>query len=140
MLLGDEKVKSEIPVKSSLRRTRRISPREERMDKRRANRYSFRMKAQVDSMGTGELPDPIETWTRDVSSKGLFLELDQPLDEGTRMNLTLQLPSEVTGKPVLLRCLSRVVRVIHEGEHRVGVGAVIENYEFDRTAEEGSPT
>ena len=109
------------------------------MDKRRANRYSFRMKAQVDSMGTGELPDPIETWTRDVSSKGLFLELDQPLDEGTRMNLTLQLPSEVTGKPVLLRCLSRVVRVIAEGEHRVGVGAVIENYEFVRTPEEGPP-
>ena len=110
------------------------------MDKRRANRYSFRMKAQVDSVGTGELPDPIETWTRDVSSKGLFLELEQPLEEGTRMNVTLQLPSEITGKPVLLRCLSRVVRVIKEGEHRIGVGAVIENYEFDRTAEEGSPT
>ncbi len=110
------------------------------MDKRRANRYSFRMKAQVDSMGADELPGPIETWTRDVSSKGLFLELDQPLDEGTRMNLTLQLPSEVTGKPVLLRCLSRVVRVIEEGENRVGVGAVIENYEFVRTPEEGSPS
>ncbi len=110
------------------------------MDKRRANRYSFRMKAQVDSMGTGELPGPIETWTRDVSSKGLFLELDQPLDEGTRMNLTLQLPSEVTGKPVLLRCLSRVVRIIEEGDNRVGVGAVIENYEFVRTPEEGAPS
>jgi hypothetical protein len=110
------------------------------MDKRRANRYSFRMKAQVDSMGTGELPGTIDTWTRDVSSKGLFLELDQPLDEGTQINLTLQLPSEVTGKPVLLRCLSRVVRVIEEGEHRVGVGAVIENYEFVRTPEESPPS
>ena len=109
------------------------------MDKRRANRYSFRMKAQVDSVGTGELTEPIDTWTRDVSSKGLFLELDQPLDEGTRVQLTLQLPSEVTGKPVLLRCLSRVVRVVHEGEHRIGVGAIIENYEFVRTAEEGTP-
>ena len=110
------------------------------MDKRRGNRYSFRMKAQVDSMGTGELPDPIEIWTRDVSSKGLFLELEQPLEEGTRMYLTLQLPSEVTGKPVLLRCLSRVVRVVHEGEQRIGVGAIIENYEFVRTPEEGSPS
>ena len=110
------------------------------MDKRRANRYSFRMKAQVDSVGRGELDEPVETWTRDVSSKGLFLELDQRLDEGTRMNLTLQLPSEVTGKPVLLRCLSRVVRVIEEGENRVGVGAVIENYEFIRSGEEGQPT
>ena len=110
------------------------------MDKRRANRYSFRMKAQVGSVGSDALTEPIATWTRDVSSKGLFLELDQPLDEGTRVQLTLQLPSEVTGKPVLLRCLSRVVRVIHEGEHRVGVGAVIEDYEFVRTGEEGEPT
>ena len=109
------------------------------MDKRRANRYSFRMKAQVDSMGTGELPDPIETWTRDVSSKGLFLELEQPLEEGTRMNVTLQLPSDVTGKPVLLRCLSRVVRVIDEGERRVGVGAVIENYKFVQTRRKAYP-
>ena len=110
------------------------------MDKRRSNRYSFRMKAQVDSVGTGELTEPIDTWTRDVSSKGLFLELDQPLDEGTRVQLTLQLPSEVTGKPVLLRCLSRVVRIIEEGDNRVGVGAVIENYEFVRTPEEGAPS
>ena len=109
------------------------------MDKRRANRYSFRMKAQVDWVGTSELTEPIETWTRDVSSKGLFLELDQPLSEGTRVQLTLQLPSEVTGKPVLLRCVSRVVRVVHEGEKRIGVGAIIENYEFVRTAEEGTP-
>lgn len=54
---------------------------------------------------------PVHTWTRDVSSKGLFLEMDQPLQQGTRILLTLHLPAEITGRPVLMRCVSRVVRV-----------------------------
>lgn len=106
------------------------------MDQRRANRYAFRMKAKVQTVGTSPLSQPIETWTRDVSAKGLFLELDQPMAEGTQIQLTLQLPAEVTGKPVMLRCVSRVVRVVAETKDRVGVGAVIESYEFVRSVEE----
>lgn len=104
-------------------------------DQRRSNRYTFRMKAQVQSVGSSPLSEPIETWTRDVSAKGIFLELAQPLTEGTRIQLTLQLPSEVTGKPVMLRCVSRVVRVVGEGDRKIGVGAVIESYEFVRSFE-----
>ena len=82
------------------------------------------------------MSQPIETWTRDVSAKGLFLEIDKPMVQGTQIHLTLQLPAEVTGKPVMLRCISRVVRVVSETKDRVGVGAVIESYEFIRSAEE----
>ena len=96
------------------------------------------MKARVQSMGTAALEEPIDTWTRDVSAKGIFLELSEPLEECTRMQLTLQLPAEVTGKPVLLRCVSRVVRVVGESGDRVGVGAVIESYEFIRPLEQNS--
>ncbi len=103
------------------------------VDNRRTNRYAFRMKAKVQAVGTDTLAEPIETWTRDVSAKGIFLELEEPLAEGTRMQLTLQLPAEVTGKPVLLRCVSRVVRVEGQPDNKVGVGAVIESYEFIRS-------
>lgn len=105
-------------------------------EQRRTNRYSFRMKAQVQSVGPATLEEPIETWTRDVSAKGIFLEMNQPLAEGTRMQLTLQLPAEVTGKPVMLRCVSRVVRIVGDSGDRIGVGAVIESYEFVRSAEQ----
>lgn len=108
------------------------------MDQRRSSRYAFRMKAKVQSVGTESLPEPLETWTRDVSAKGIFIELDQKLEEGTRMQLTLQLPSEVTGRPVMLRCVSRVVRVVGADSGRIGVGAVIESYEFVRTIEQNS--
>ncbi len=94
------------------------------------------MKARVQAVGESSLSQPIETWTRDVSAKGLFLELDKPMVEGTQIHLTLQLPAEVTGKPVMLRCISRVVRVVPQAKERVGIGAVIESYEFIRSSEE----
>lgn len=100
------------------------------MERRRASRYALRMKARVHSVGTSALPAPIETWTRDVSAKGLFLEMEEPPAIGTRMQLMLQLPAEVIGRPVLLRCVSRVVRVVSEEGKKLGVGAAIESYEF----------
>ncbi len=101
------------------------------IDQRRANRYELRMKAQVQTDGENSPTQPIEAWTRDVSAKGLFLELDKPIVRGTQLRLTLQLPAEVTGKPVVLRCVSNVVRVT-QSKDRTGVGAVIESYEFIR--------
>lgn len=100
------------------------------MERRRANRYALRMKARVDSLGSSTLPSPIETWTRDVSAKGFFLEMEQPPAVGTRMKSILQLPAEVIGKPVLLRCMARVVRIVEQENGKLGVGAVIESYEF----------
>jgi len=99
------------------------------MDRRQSRRYPFRMKAKVHSVGSRSLPDSIETWTRDVSSKGVFLEFDDPLELGTRLYLTLDLPAEVIGKPVILKCIARVVRVVREGG-QIGVGSLIERYEF----------
>jgi len=107
----------------------------EEMDKRHAKRYTFRVKAQIQAAGAEDLARPIETWTRDVSARGVFLEMEQPLAAGTRARLNLELPALVTGRPVMLRCTARVVRVAQEPGGRVGVGAVIENYEFIRTVE-----
>lgn len=106
------------------------------MEQRRANRYAFRMKAEVQSVGEKALEEAVETWTRDVSAKGVFLEFDEPLAEGTRIQLAMELPSEVTGKRVMLRCTSRVVRIVCEAGRRVGVGALIESYEFVRAVDQ----
>jgi hypothetical protein len=36
----------------------------------------------------------------------------------------------VVGNPVLLHCVSRVVRIVEKEDGTLGVGAVIESYEF----------
>jgi len=106
----------------------------EMTNKRQAERHEFRMKAQVQPLEVKAFR-PVHTWTQDVSSKGLFLEIDQPLQHGTRVLLTLELPAEVTGKPVLMRCVSRVVRVVNRPNRKFGVGTVIESYELVRKLE-----
>jgi hypothetical protein len=100
------------------------------MERRRANRYSLRMKANIHALSASAIMQPIETWTRDVSAKGLFLDMAEPFAVGTRIKIVLELPAEVVGNPVLLHCVSRVVRIVEKEDGTLGVGAVIESYEF----------
>ena len=94
------------------------------MERRKSSRYAYKLKAKVQSVESKSLANPIETWTRDVNSKGLALNARKRLAKGTRVQVALQLPPEVTGRPVLLWCVCRVVRV-----SGWGVGVVIESYE-----------
>ena len=101
------------------------------MEQRRCSRYAYRMKAKVESVETKSLRNPIDAWTRDVNSKGLLLELKKRLIKGTRIQVALHLPADVTGKPVLLWCVCRVVRTA-----RSAVAVVIERYEYVGALEE----
>jgi hypothetical protein len=87
------------------------------------------MKATVYALGPAPLPAVTETWTQDISAKGLFLEFADPPALGSRIHLTLSLPAELVSKPVLLECVARVVRTVRN-EQKIGVGAVIERYSF----------
>ena len=50
--------------------------------------------------------------TRDISTRGLYFVIDQNLEAGSELDLTLTLPSEVThGSDVHVRVLGKVVRV-----------------------------
>ena len=75
--------------------------------------------------------------TRDISTRGLYFVLDQNLEAGSELDLTLTLPSEVThGSDVHVRVLGKVVRVekrLEEGNTRLGVAAVIERYDIIRS-------
>ena len=74
--------------------------------------------------------------TRDISTRGLYFTVEQELDAGAELDLTLTLPSEVTrGSEVFIRAMGKVVRVDRSpegGSARVGVAAVIERYEIIR--------
>ena len=75
--------------------------------------------------------------TRDISTRGVYFTMDQDLSDGTELDITLTLPSEVTrGSEVFIRAMGKVVRVERKsetGSTRVGIAAVIERYEIIRS-------
>jgi len=74
--------------------------------------------------------------TRDISTRGLYFVIEQDLEAGSELDITLTLPAEIThGSAVFLRALGKVVRVERRNEggtSRMGVAAVIERYDIMR--------
>jgi c-di-GMP-binding flagellar brake protein YcgR len=74
--------------------------------------------------------------TRDVSTRGLYFVVDQNMESGSALDITLTLPSEIThGSDVFVRASGKVVRVenrMEDGSARMGVAAVIERYDIIR--------
>ncbi|GAC1683482.1 MAG: hypothetical protein PVS2B2_22590 [Candidatus Acidiferrum sp.] len=74
--------------------------------------------------------------TRDISTRGLYFVIDQNLEAGSELDITLTLPAEIThGTDVLVRALGKVVRVenrLEDSNVRLGVAAVIERYDIIR--------
>lgn len=75
--------------------------------------------------------EEVLTECHDVSSHGVFFFLQEALQNGSPLDITLTLPSEITrAEPVRVRCEARVQRTEPAGEGRVGIGARIERYRF----------
>lgn len=74
--------------------------------------------------------------TRDISTRGLYFVVEQNLEAGSELDITMTLPAEIThGTEVFVRALGRVVRVerrTENGSVRMGVAAVIERYDIIR--------
>ena len=62
--------------------------------------------------------------------------MDQNLESGSQVDITLTLPTEITrGSEVFVRALGKVVRVerrMEDGSARMGIAAVIERYDIIR--------
>ena len=74
--------------------------------------------------------------TRDISTRGLYFVIEQNMEAGSELDITLTLPAEIThGTEVFVRALGKVVRVerrSEDGDTRMGVAAVIERYDIIR--------
>jgi len=93
-----------------------------------------------------ELANGIEGlgFTQDVSSRGVFFLTDAPLEEGREIELTLNMPSEITlGDSMRVRCRGRILRVTRpstppsqdckggsRAETKIGVAVRLEGYEY----------
>src|ERR1035437_7306151 len=52
-------------------------------------------------------------FTQDLSSRGLFFFTDAPLTEGSEIEITLRMPSEITlGESMPVRCRGRILRAV----------------------------
>jgi len=83
-------------------------------------------------------------FTQDLSSRGVFFFTDASLTEGSEIELTLRMPSEITlGESMPVRCRGRVLRVVRpaataaqdssgavQAETKIGVAVRLEGYEY----------
>lgn len=99
-------------------------------EKRAMRRFDLRLPALVKL--TGEGFQELLTETQNVSSRGIFFYIDRPVAQGSKIEVTLTLPSHVTlTEAVRVRFTVRVIRVESPlPVSRVGVAALIEQYEF----------
>ena len=95
-------------------------------------RFDMRLPAIVRVDGSSE----IHTETQNVSARGVFFYLNHPVSAGTKLEVTLTFPPHITlTDAVRVRFVARVIRVEHPmPSARVGTAAMIEDYEFLRSA------
>jgi hypothetical protein len=102
-------------------------------ERRNMRRFDMRLPASV-ALAGGPTTELL-TETQNVSARGVFFYLDQPIEVGSRIDVTLTFPPHVTlTDSVRVRFTAQVVRVERsQPVGRVGVGASIESYEFLRS-------
>src|SRR5690349_1305913 len=82
-------------------------------------------------------------FTQDLSSRGVFFLTDAPLTEGSEIELTLRMPSEITlGESMPVRCRGRILRIVRpvagtpklpdtdRTETKIGVAVRFDGYEY----------
>jgi hypothetical protein len=104
-------------------------------ERRTARRYDLSLPVII-RVPTERQVDSQEGKTRDISTRGLYFVIEQDLEAGSELDITLTLPAEIThGTEVFVRALGKVVRVerrADDGTARMGVAAVIERYDIIR--------
>jgi hypothetical protein len=102
-------------------------------ERRAMRRFEIRLPALVKLTGNGF--QEVVTETQNVSARGIFFYVDRVIPPGSKVEITLTLPAQITlAEVVRVRFTARVLRAESwNGASRTGVAAVIEEYEFLRS-------
>jgi hypothetical protein len=97
------------------------------IERRAAQRFEFHLPVSVRVANTdGE----VRGFTRDLSAKGAFFYTESSLAEGSSVELTVTMPSEITlTESMRVRCRGKVTRSATV-EGKFGAAVHIEEYEF----------
>ena len=97
-------------------------------DRRAMRRFAMKLPASVRVSG---IPSEFATEIENISARGIFFYLDRWMTEGSRVEVTMNFPPEVTlADPLQVRFVAQVVRVEPKTATRTGVAATIQEYEF----------
>lgn len=96
-------------------------------------RFEIRLPALVKLTGNGF--QELLTEIQNVSARGVFFYIDRPVAGGSKVEITLTLPSHITlTEAVRVRFTAKILRIEPcKGTSRLGVAALIEEYEFLRS-------
>ena len=108
-------------------------------ESRQAKRYPLKLPAQVRWKAHGKSASGVQGETEDISSSGLLVVIPNRLPLGTTINVTIQLPSELTRVPVELACQGRVVRKSRMAIGQ-GISAIIEDFELRPSPQKAGKT
>jgi hypothetical protein len=107
-----------------------------RVERRVGQRFPYSLAVSVFEPSTS-LKDV--GFTQDLSSRGAFFFTEIPLSQGAEVELTLQMPSEITlGDSMPVKCRARVLRVVNSSGaggagpdgKKIGVAVRLEHYEY----------
>jgi hypothetical protein len=101
-------------------------------ERRQAPRYPLRVALRYRTLGVAADRSEHFTEALNVSRGGFFFASSGPLQVGMALEVTLQMPAEITGGGAReMRCRARVMHVRNEpyGDGRFGFGAEIENFQ-----------
>jgi len=100
-------------------------------ERRQATRYPLRTPLRFRALELSADKSEHFTEALNISRGGFFFASSAPLQVGVPLEVTLRMPTEITGsKPEDTRCTARVVYVRNEpySDGRIGFGAEIEKY------------
>ena len=102
------------------------------IEHRRHRRYHLSIPVELRSPEE-EVP-AVRTASRDVSAKGIYFLVSPGVEIGAELEFDLALPPQMCqGRIVRVHCRGRVVRRdMLEEQGKIGVAAVIDEYEFIR--------
>jgi len=99
------------------------------IERRQGKRYPLKLPAEVRWKAPGKGACRAQGEVGDISSSGLLVVIPNHLPLGTTINVTINLPVELTKAPVELNCTGRVVRKSHIGKGQ-GISAIIEDFQL----------
>ena len=101
-------------------------------ERRQGERYPLKLPAEVRWKSPGKAVRRARGEIGDISASGLLVIIPNPLPLGTSINVTINLPIELTKVPVELSCMGRVVRKSPIGKGQ-GISAIIEDFQLRPT-------
>ncbi len=93
-----------------------------RVERRVGQRFPYLLPVSFRDVASGMLG---VGFTQDLSSRGVFLFTESPVREGSEIELTLVMPSEITlGESMRVRCRGHILRVVRRSDQGLAQSSV----------------